>query len=246
MEQTRRMKAYLSLLIVCILFSPLTMNARYFLKTIPVDPPTIEALISAHKQIKKEEDAMLVQLNLTKEEFSKSKKFTDKWKQTTDVLHKRLDDANSYIVLAMDIVKIANSLKQLIEEYADFTTLTYRYAAKKPYTLLFWSKANLQIKREVTKTTKLITEFVGNEAISAAGINILKATMKEKYQLIGLIQQNIFNIRSCIRHNDLVCRSALIFGFKPYHLDDFVGRDTEELITAKLIAQWYKDQDVKF
>ena len=203
----------------------------------PGDTPSIEALIDAHKKMAKAEDLAIVELELIKETQSITKKATDAYNKTRTVLNKRLSDATSYIQLVSQLTNVTLKLERLIENYKDFTTITFQYTVKKPYVLIYYTRANLLLKKEIKHLSEMVTMY------AASGLNILKATMEEKFQILSKLEMSISAMNMIIDHNDLVCRTLVRNGLKIYHIQDMLGIMTKELSTQKLIARWDKEQE---
>lgn len=207
---------------------------------LPKDLPSIEALISAHKALSKMEDQGIKEIGAITTTQTFTDKATKAYNQTRTILNKRLSDGVSYVQLATQVTNVTMKLERLIENYKDFTTTTFQYTVKKPYVLVYYTRANLQLKKEI----KHLTEMVAG--LAAANFNILKATMEEKFQLLSRIEISIAAINRIIDHNDLVCRTLLRNGLKIYHVQDILNDRTFELTTQKLIARWDKEQGVKY
>lgn len=207
---------------------------------LPKDLPSIEALISAHKALSKMEDQGIKEIGAITTTQTFTDKATKAYNQTRTILNKRLSDGVSYVQLATQVTNVTMKLERLIENYKDFTTTTFQYTVKKPYVLVYYTRANLQLKKEI----KHLTEMVAG--LAAANFNILKATMEEKFKLLSRIEISIAAMNRIIDHNDLVCRTLLRNGLKIYHVQDILNDRTFELTTQKLIARWDKEQGVKY
>lgn len=202
---------------------------------LPNDQPTIEALIDAHKKMRKAEDLAVLEITAIEETHRLTDKAAKAFNQTRTVLNKRMSDVNSYIMLATRLTKVTLSMKKLVGDYKDFTTLTYQNALKHPMAMFYFTRANLLLKKEIEHLTHLIAGYVSSQ------VNILKATMKEKYQMLSEIEMSIANLHRIIMHNDLVCRSMLYTGIKIWHIQDIFNKETQELILHKIIALWIKN-----
>lgn len=235
MESNRWKLVWLSVIVALLL--PITSRGN---DVTPDDLPTIELLIDAHKLIKKQEDLSLVQLTeISTTHKTWTEEAVEKYNKTRKTLNKRLSDVNDYLKLALMITNSTLKLKKLIENYADFTSITYSHALKKPYVMIYYAKANYQLSKEVKHLKEMALTF------AVAETSILKATMKEKYVMLGRIETSIDKMNRIISHTDLVVRSILIRGLKIYHLQDLLDDDTTDLLADKIIALWYKEQKVK-
>lgn len=223
MEQTHRLTA-----IVMLLVAAFTMRAG----TLPNDLPTIEALIDAHKKMKKAEDLAVLELTAIEETHSLTERVTTAFNKTRTVLNKRMADANSYISLAAQLTGVTLKLKDLIENYEDFTTRTYEHALDKPLVMAYYANVHLKLVREVNHVKTLVAGF------TASGVNLLKATMREKFAVLGKIENAIFRINSMIWHANLMCRGMVNSGVKIWHIKDILNDKETAAIADKLIALW--------
>ena len=205
----------------------------------PPDTGSIEALIDAHKKLKKAEDVAVLELMSVTETTTLTSRITKKYNETRTTLNQRMADGQAYLKLALQLTNITLKLKQLVESYSEFTTLTYEHALKKPYVMVYYARANYKLEKEIKHLSTMIGGY------TASGFNLLKATMEERYQLLDKIDSSIRKMNQIIWRNELICRSTLIFGLKSYHVKDLWGDETQELIKDVLIARWYKDQNVK-
>lgn len=224
--------------LICILLSLSTATTEANV-VFPGDTPSIEALIDAHKKMAKAEDLAIVEIQFIQESHSITKKAVDAYNTTRTVLNKRLSDATSYIQLASQLTSVTLKLDYLIKNYKDFTTTTYQYAVKKPFVLMYYTRAHLKLKKEIKHITELVAMY------TASGLNILKATMEEKFQMLSRIEMCITSMNNIIVNNDLICRTYIRNGLKIYHIQDMLGMLTMDLTTEKLIARWEKETQKK-
>ena len=224
--------AYRIVAVIVLLVASLPLKAG----TVPNDLPTIEALIDAHKKMKKAEDLAVLELTAIEETHSLTEKVTTAFNKTRTALNKRMSDANSYIALASQVTGVALKLKNLVENYADFTTLTYEHAVNNPLVMVYYVNANAKIKNEVKHVEALVAGF------TASGLNLLKATMQEKYAALAKIENAIARINRIIGHASLMCRSMVNGGVKIWHVKDLLNDKTTETIAEKLIALWNENQ----
>ena len=142
------------------------LPAKSFAYVIPKYLPTIEALIALHKAIKKDEDKALQRVAMSFGEQSLITKGADKFNDVRTTLDTRLSNANSYLVLAGAISSTANSLYQLVRDYKNFTTHTFKYVSDKPFVAWYYADANVAIAREIKHCYKLYATG------AASGINL--------------------------------------------------------------------------
>lgn len=171
--------------------------ARAF--SFPNDLSTIEALISLHKAIKKDENKALTRIATSYGEQTLIVKGADKFNDVRTTLDSKLNNAYSYMVLASAISSTATSLYQLVKEYKDFTTSTFSNVSKKPFVAWYYADANLAVSREVKHCYALYA------SVAASGINLMKASMDEKMNLVLTLKQSIDRARCIIDNANLYC-----------------------------------------
>lgn len=198
----------------------------------PDDIATIEALIDAHKKMKKAEDIAVLELTAITETQSLTQKMATKYNQTRTMLNQRLADAGSYLTLLSSIASVALQLKDLTESYAEFTETTYKNAQRQPFLVMVYTTANIKIAKEIKHITKCCAEFPLFQT------NVLKATMDEKRQILGFISAHIALTQRIINRATLTCRSVLATGVQEYHVMDIIDSKTNQEIINKIIAKW--------
>lgn len=198
----------------------------------PDDIATIEALIDAHKKMKKAEDLAVLELSATAETQSLTQKAAAKYNETRKMLNQRLADVGSILTLTSSIASIAIQLKDLVEDYAEFTEGVYKNAKRQPFLMATYTNANLQIAWEIKHISKCCADF------ELFHTNVLKATMEEKRQILGFIQTHISTVQRIINRATLQCRSMLAVGIQEYHVTDIVNSKTNKEIMNKIIGKW--------
>ena len=183
----------------------------------PKDLPTIEALIALHKAVKKDEDKAMQRVAASFGEQSLLTKGAGKFNDVRTTLNTKLDNAHSYLVLAGAISSTANALYRLVKEYKDFTSNTFGHVSKKPFVAWYYADANLAISREVKHCYKLYA------SVAASGINLMKASMDEKLNLVMTLKSTIDRARYIIDNANLYCYLITDCGWKP----DYIWGDTE-------------------
>lgn len=199
---------------------------------IPKDMPTIEALIALHKAVKKDEDKALQRIATSYGEQSLIAKGTEKFNEVRTTLDTKLGNAHSYLVLAGAISSTANSLYQLVKEYKDFTTNTYRHVSKKPFVAWYYADANVAISREIGHCYKLYA------SVAASGINLMKASMDEKLDLVMTLKSTIDKARYIIDNANLYCYLVTDCGWKPDYIWEILNSNVKDEIAEKVINKW--------
>ncbi|WP_289630683.1 hypothetical protein [Paramuribaculum intestinale] len=200
----------------------------------PKDLPTFEALMALHKAVKKDEDQALARIATSFGEQSLVTKGAEKFNDVRSTLDTRLNNAYSYIVLAAAISSTASSLYLLTKEYKDFTANTYKYVSKKPFVAWYFTEANVAIAREIKHAQKLYA------TVAASGINLMKASMDEKLNLVMSLKDTIENARRIIDNANLYCYLVTDCGWKPDYIWEILTSDVKDEIVSAVIGRWNK------
>ena len=200
----------------------------------PKDLPTFEALMALHKAVKKDEDQALSRIATSFGEQSLVTKGAEKFNDVRSTLDTKLNNAHSYVVLAAVISSTASSLYLLTKEYKDFTANTYRYVSKKPFVAWYYTEANVAIAREIKHAQKLYA------TVAASGINLMKASMNEKLNLVMTLKDSIENARRIIDNANLYCSLVTDCGWKPDYIWEILTSDVKDEIVSAVIGRWNK------
>ena len=200
----------------------------------PKDLPTFEALMALHKAVKKDEDQALARIATSFGEQSLVTKGAEKFNDVRSTLDTKLNNAHSYVVLAAAISSTASSLYLLTKEYKDFTANTYRYVSKKPFVAWYYTEANVAIAREIKHAQKLYL------TVAASGINLMKASMDEKLNLVMTLKDSIENARRIIDNANLYCYLVTDCGWKPDYIWEILTSDVKDEIVSAVIGRWNK------
>ena len=198
----------------------------------PHDLPTIEALMALHKAVKKDEDAAMGRIATSLGEQSVVTGNSNKFYEVRSTLDSKLNNAYSYVVLAGAISGTANSLYLLTKEYADYTTKTFKFVSKKPFVLWYYTEAQVAIAREVKHAQKLYA------TVAASGINLMKASMDQKLDLIMSLKDCIERARYIINNANLYCYLVTDCGWKPDYIWEILTSEVKDEIVTALINKW--------
>lgn len=196
------------------------------------DLPTIEALIALHKAVKKDEDQALQRVATSFGEQSLVTKGANKFNDVCTTLDTKLSNAYSYIVLAGAISSTANSLYNLVKEYKDFTSNTFKHVQSKPFVAWYYADANLAVSREIKHCYSLYA------TVAASGINLMKASMDEKLDLVMTLKSTIDKARYIIDNANLNCYLITNCGWKPDYIWEILNSDVKDEIAKKVIEKW--------
>ena len=225
---------------IAVLSLPLRVSAG----VIPKDLPTIEALIALHKAVKKDEDKAMQRVAASFGEQSLLTKGAGKFNEVRTTLSTKLDNVHSYLVLAGAISATANALYQLVKEYKDFTSNTFGHVSKKPFVAWYYADANLAISREVKHCYKLYREvkhcYKLYASVAASGINLMKASMDEKLNLVMTLKTTIDRARYIIDNANLYCYLITDCGWKPDYIWEILNSEVKDEIAKTIIDKWNK------
>lgn len=198
----------------------------------PKDMPTFEALMALHKAVKKDEDQALARIATSFGEQSLVTKGAEKFNDVRSTLDTRLNNAYSYVVLAAAISSTASSLYLLTKEYKDFTVNTYRHVSEKPFVAWYYTEANVAIAREIKHARKLYA------TVAASGINLIKASMDEKLNLVMSLKDTIENARRIIDNANLYCYLVTDCGWKPDYIWEILTSEVKDGIVSAVVNKW--------
>ena len=200
----------------------------------PQDFPTIEALISLHKMIKGEEDAARDKIAVSFGEQSLVTKGANKFNDARTTLDSKLSNGYSYVLLAASLSYTASSMYKLIQEYSEFAQLSVQYSTKKPIVAWYLAEANLDCAREIKNIKALYL------TMTASGLNVMKASMDEKLNLVNSIKTSIDTMRGII--DSAYCWASIVAvgGFHYDYIWDILNSEVTDEIATGLINQWNK------
>ena len=200
----------------------------------PQDFPTIEALISLHKMIKGEEDAARDKIAVSFGEQSMVTKGANKFNDARTTLDSKLSNGYSYVLLAASLSYTASSMYKLILEYSEFAQLSVQYSTKKPMVAWYFAEANLACSREIKNIKALYL------TMTASGLNVMKASMDEKLNLVNSIKTSIDTMRGII--DSAYCWASIVAvgGFHYDYIWDILNSEVTDEIATGLINQWNK------
>ena len=200
----------------------------------PQDFPTIEALISLHKMIKGEEDAARDKIAVSFGEQSMVTKGANKFNDARTTLDSKLSNGYSYVLLAASLSYTASSMYKLIQEYSEFAQLSVQYSTKKPMVAWYFAEANLACSREIKNIKALYL------TMTASGLNVMKASMDEKLNLVNSIKTSIDTMRGII--DSAYCWASIVAvgGFHYDYISDILNSEVTDEIATGLINQWNK------
>ena len=200
------------------------------------DIPTIEALIDAHKKMKKAEDLAVLELTAIAETQSLTQKATKAYNKTRIILNQRMSDANSYLLLASQLSNITLKMVSVINNYSDFTSTTFNNVKGEPFLMAYYVKANLEITKEIKHVSKLIGSY------AATSMNLLKATMQEKYVMLTQIESSIARINRIIWQTNLTSKYIVKSGVREWHISEII--DDSKKIANELISKWKQNNSI--
>ena len=220
--------------IILIMMAFFLIQGRALAIEWPQDFPTIEALISLHKMIKGEEDAARDKIAVSFGEQSLVTKGANKFNDARTTLDSKLSNGYSYVLLAASLSYTASSMYKLIQEYSEFAQLSVQYSTKKPMVAWYFAEANLACSREIKNIKALYL------TMTASGLNVMKASMDEKLNLVNSIKTSIDTMRGII--DSAYCWASIVAvgGFHYDYIWDILNSEVTDEIATGLINQWNK------
>jgi hypothetical protein len=225
-----RLHIIICMLIAAILF-PLQAHADF---SYPDDQPTIEALISLHKLIKKEEEKALEKVTASYGEQSLVTKGATRFNDVRTTLNTKLNNAYSYVILGTALASTGTDLYKLINTYSEFTKNTAKYAFKKPAVMWYYTEANFACSREVKNIKTMYL------TLTASGLNVMRASMDEKLELVNTLHSYISNMLGIIDQANLWCSIVAMGGFHYDYIWDILNSDVRDEIATQVIGKWTK------
>jgi hypothetical protein len=225
-----RLHIIICMLITAILF-PLQVHAGF---DYPDDQPTIEALISLHKLIKKEEEKALEKVTASYGEQSLVTKGATKFNDVRTTLNTKLNNAYSYVILGTALASTGTDLYKLINTYSEFTKNTAKYAFKKPAVMWYYTEANFACAREVKNIKTMYL------TLTVSGLNVMRASMDEKLELVNTLHSYISNMLGIIDQANLWCSIVAMGGFHYDYIWDILNSDVRDEIATQVIGKWSK------
>jgi hypothetical protein len=199
---------------------------------IPEDLPTIEALISLHKNMKSAEDDAMKNIAVSYGEQSAVTKKAINFNDVRTTLNSKLNNAYSYVLLAAALSGTANSLYKLIKEYANFTSSMTSTVTRKPMVGWYYTEAVYACSREIKNIKALYA------TMTASNLNIMKASMDEKLNMIFQIKTSIDNMLRIIADANFWCSCVAIGGFAHDYIWDILNSEVTKEIAEDLITKW--------
>lgn len=198
----------------------------------PKDTPTIEALISLHKLVKKEEAAANVRLTAIYGEQSVVTKTSEKVREIRQTVNSKMNNAYSYVLLASSLSSTSLSLYKLIDDYGDFAVQVGKTVKDKPFVAWYFTQSQNALAREIKLMKKLILK------LSATEINVLKSSMDEKLNLLLTVQGHIDYSRHIISNARLYCNLMTSTSWHPDYFYEILNSDMTKEIANKVIEKW--------
>ena len=222
----------ITILSVALCLLTFVVPGRSLAGVVPKDLPTIEALIALHKAVKKDEDKAMQRVATSFGEQSLVTKGANRFNEVRTTLNTKMNNAHSYLVLAGAVSSTANSLYMLVKEYKDFTSNTFKHVKKKPFVAWYYADANLAISREVKHCYKLYA------SVAASGINLMKASLDEKLNLVMTLKSTIDKARYIIDNANLYCYLMTQGGWKPDYIWEILNSSEKAEIVNKVVNKW--------
>ena len=221
------MRGFVIIIVAMALWIPRCHAIEY-----PKNTPLIEALIELHKDMKRAEDKAVENIAISYGEQSAVTKKTVDFNDVKTTLNTKLNNAYSYVLLAAALSGTANSLYKLINAYSDFTSSMASSVTTKPMVGWYYTEAMFACEREIKNIKTLYT------SMTASGLNIMKASMDEKLNMIFQIKASIDSMLRIIDDANFWCSCVAIGGFAHDYIWDILNSDVTNKIAEGLITKW--------
>ena len=218
--------------LIVILMAVMAFGSSCHAIDFPEDQPTLEALIDLHKDMKSAEDRAMENIAVSLGEQSAVTNKTVDFHDVKTTLNTKLSNAYSYVLLAAALSETANSLYKLINSYADFTSSMASTVTNKPMVGWYYVEAVYACEREIKNIKTLYT------TMTASGLNIMKASMDEKLNMIFQIKASIDSMLRIIVDASFWCSCVAIGGFAHDYIWDILNSDVTNAIAEGLITKW--------
>lgn len=217
------------LIICCALGCSAQLSANVF---VPEDLPTLEALIYLHKSMKKDEKAALENLTVATGTQMTVKSNAEKFNQARTTLNSKINDGMAWLTLASAVTNTIVELKDFIKEYYDFSKNTYESIDDNAFVLAYYTECCNNLSEQVKDAVRIYKKF------AASGLNLIKATMKERMAYIYSLQAIISRCRSVIHQADYKCRVLLNPSIKVHYIWEILNSKVLDKAAKTVIAKW--------
>lgn len=164
----------------------------------------LDAFIDLHKQLTKEEGAMVAEVEVAKVEMDGIEKNGSSYSSHEQLWEKRLKDGQHYFQLATLIAGVAVDVVNCTSAYKSYTKAMEEKMKECPEAGLLWANTLQRIKRDIDHANGLAAGLIAGSLLS-------RSTSAEKYKLLNEIKSIILNIRSIISSGE---RNVAAVGLK--------------------------------
>lgn len=224
------MENFKKIILAAILLTIFPFGIRAEQDVIPWDAVTLHALIDAHSQVQKFERIALGELTTIEGEHIVTSTQTSKYNEIKTTINQRMSDFNSYLLLATSLTNIATKIYSLVTSYTDFTKSAAQNILEYPFLMQLYTETCKDVGREVNRLWADVTAVAGYQT------NILKATMKEKHDVLNAIKARLSKMEYTLESARFSMRCMINSKYRilsPWELAE--GRST---IMNKVIQEW--------
>ena len=227
------MRKIIVVMLLTSLLSELSVYAGTF--ELPKDLPTSEALIALHKQVKKDEDEALKNITVSMGEQTLVSKASKKFNDVRTTLDSKLNNVYSYVMLGAALSSTSIALAKVSSDYVKFSKNTAAKVVEKPFVAWYYAEANHAIVREVKHCQQLYA------SMAAEGLNVMKASMSEKLNLVMTLRTSVDRIQAIIDNANLYCYLITDGGWKPDYIWEILTSDLKDEIVKGLVYAWQSE-----
>lgn len=212
-------------LVILIFLTPIEVRAA-------ADLTGLEMIIAAHKEITTFERLAIAELETVNIEHKSTTDFAKKCKNARDYLNQRMADINSLVLFTTRLFYMGEDLAKMIKQYKEFASMTFKNADKHPFLIAYFASINYKLSIELESIRKRFEKF------PAFQTNILKATMKEKNQILDFIAASISNLEYMLSRANYRCKLIASVGVQEWNIKEFLSDRDNKQAMDKLIEQW--------
>lgn len=215
---------------ICLVVSSLSARAGSY--SLPSDMPTVEALMNLHKILATWEDASMKQVALSKVAQDTVTGKTNKFYQVRDMLNSKMEVGYQWVTLASLVSRLTLSTVNLLKDYKDFQKTFAKSVKKEPIVILNYATTNYNLYNKITLMEKTLATVFASEA------GIFKADMKERMEMLMVLEGEVDELRSIIRDASwwIYCMSG-----DDYRIDyiwEILNNDVLNKIAQDLCVKW--------
>lgn len=157
------------------------------------DVGVLQAFIELHKSSAEKENE--INLLLTTSTFNNTTLINptaNDWNGVRNQIDDKMRSADNIIAIVCRYADIVVQLGNLIKQYKDFATDSFKMVKNNPAALIIFNNANASLMKEINYCNKMNGYFVVSET------NLLRSTGDKRFAVLNIIRDTIVSMRSII------------------------------------------------